>query len=107
MIHWYKNLYMDETVAKHPKKCRKRAEKRKPWKKNYYALMLAMNPDNLFEIVKTREMFFRRFEYLDIYVFGLAVSYEKALELLQGMMEEASREEVFEPKNLFDKKDFS
>ena len=52
-------------------------------------------------------MFFRRFEYLDIYVFGLAVSYEKALELLQGMMEEASREEVFEPKNLFDKKDFS
>ena len=38
---------------------------------------------------------------------GLAVSYEKALELLQGMMEEASREEVFEPKNLFDKKDFS
>lgn len=41
-------------------------------------------------------------------MFGLAVSYEKALELLQGMMEEASREEVFEPgKNLFDKKDFS
>jgi hypothetical protein len=98
---------MDETVAKHPKKCRKRVEKRKLWKKNYYALMLAMNPDNLFEIVKTREMFFRRFEYLDIYVFGLAVSYEKALELLRAMMEEASREEVFEPKNLFDKKDFS
>ena len=29
MIHWYKNLYMDETVAKHPKKCRKRVEEKK------------------------------------------------------------------------------
>ena len=27
MIYWYQNLYMDETVEKNPKRCKKRVEK--------------------------------------------------------------------------------
>jgi hypothetical protein len=29
MIYWYQNLYMDETVEKNPKRCKKRVEKQK------------------------------------------------------------------------------
>ena len=29
MIHWYHELYMDETVKKNPKKCKKRVMRRK------------------------------------------------------------------------------
>lgn len=33
MIYWYQNLYMDETVEKNPKRCKKRVEKRQPMEK--------------------------------------------------------------------------
>ena len=53
MIYWYQNLYMDETVEKNPKRCKKRVEKRRPWKKSYVVLTLAQNDKNLFEIMQT------------------------------------------------------
>lgn len=58
MIYWYQNLYMDETVEKNPKRCKKRVEKRRPWKKSYVVLTLAQNDKNLFEIMQTRQLFF-------------------------------------------------
>ena len=106
MIRWYKELYMDEEVSRHPKRCKKAVESRKLRKNNYYALMLANNPDNLFEIVQTRELFFRRYEYLDLYVFGLASEYENALALLQEVVEQIMTMESKDFKTFFEKKDF-
>lgn len=86
MIFWYHDLYMDEIVAKNPSRCKKRVEQRKPWKRSYYAVTLAANKQNLFEIMDTRQLFFRRYAYLDIHVIGLAHCYESALTLLTQMI---------------------
>ena len=107
MINWYRHLYMDEVVKKNPGKCRKRVEKRRPWKKNYYAVTLAANPANLFDIMGTRQMFFRRFAYLDIYVVGLAATKEEAVTLLQQIIERMDRENCWNPGKIFKKKDFT
>lgn len=106
MIYWYRHLYMDETVKRNPKKCMKRVERRRPWKKNYYAVTLAANPDNLFDIMGTRQMFFRRYAYLDMFVVGLAASKDEAVEILQQIVEKMSLEENWNPKGFFKKEEF-
>ncbi|MBO5486624.1 MAG: hypothetical protein J5988_06820 [Eubacterium sp.] len=106
MVCWYRDLYMDETVRKNPKKCKKRVEKRRPWKKNYYAVTLASNPENLFDIIGTREMFFRRYAYMDVFVVGLAASKGEAVKLLQEILEEMNRKNVWNTAHFFRKKDF-
>lgn len=107
MILWYRGLYMDEEVKKHPEKCKKRVSRRRPWKKSYYALLLAENPDNLFEIIDTRQLFFRRYHYLDMYVVGLAAHYSEAVVLLQQILEEIWHADAsFAPREYFDRNDF-
>ncbi len=106
MICWYRHLYMDETVKKNPKKCMKRVERRRPWKRNYYAVTLAANSENLFDIMGTGQMFFRRYAYLDIFVVGLAASKEEAVKILQEIVEKMSKEEIWNPNVLFKKEDF-
>lgn len=107
MIHWYRNLYMDETVQKNPARCRERVMRRRPWKRSYYAITLASNSDNLFEIMGTRQLFFRRYEYLDMYVIGLAADYDSAVELLQLVLADIwDSDGAFRPRDYFDKKDF-
>ncbi len=107
MIRWYRSLYMDEKVKKNPEKCKRRVMRRRPWKKSYYALTLASNPDNLFEIIGTRQLFFRRFGYLDMYIVGLAVDYDGAVKLLQQLLLEIYQTETsFTPRKFFDEDDF-
>lgn len=112
MILWYRGLYMDEEVKKNPSKCKKRVLRRRPWsdrpwKKSYYAILLAENPDNLFEIIDTRQLFFRRCGYLDMYVVGLAAHYSEAVDLLQRILEEIwQADNSFAPRKYFDKDDF-
>lgn len=107
MILWYRSLYMDEEVKKNPEKCKKRVLRRRPWKKSYYALLLAENPDNLFEIIGTGQLFFRRYDYLDMYVVGLAANYSEAVALLQQILEEIWHADAsFAPRKYFDRNDF-
>ena len=87
MIYWYQNLYMDEAVEKNPKRCKKRVEKRRPWKKSYVVLTLAQNDKNLFEIMQTRQLFFRRYRHVDMYVVALTSDYDAAVEILQQILE--------------------
>ena len=108
MIYLYHSLYMDDVVAKHPARCKKRVERRRPWQKNYYAVMLAANDANLFEIMGTRQLFFQRYRYLDMYILGLASDYKGAVKLLQRMIEDICREAPeFSPRQYFRKKDFT
>ena len=84
MIYWYQNLYMDETVEKNPKRCKKRVEKRRPWKKSYVVLTLA-----------------------DMYVVALTSDYDAAVEILQQILEKGYRENPeYNPRNVFAKKEF-
>lgn len=107
MIYWYQNLYMDETVEKNPKRCKKRVEKRRPWKKSYVVLTLAQNDKNLFEIMQTRQLFFRRYRHVDMYVVALTSDHDAAVEILQQILEKGYRENPeYNPRNVFAKKEF-
>lgn len=108
MIYWYRDLYMDEKVAKHPKKCKKRIARRRPWKRSYVAITLASNSENLFDIIETRQLFFRRYSYLDIYVVGLAASQDAARQLLQEIVEQMWSEDTgICVRDFFKKEDFT
>lgn len=107
MIRWYRALYMDEKVKENPEKCKKRVMRRRPWKKSYYVLTLASNADNLFEIMDTRQLFFRYYARHDMYVVGLSADYAGAVELLRQMVEEiCCADASFSPRAYFDKDDF-
>ena len=108
MIHWYQKLYMDEMVSEHPRRCKKQVMQRKPWKKSYFAITLATNPNNLFEIMETRQLFFRRYSYMDLYVVGLTETYENAVQVLQQILLEMEKEEgTFSTDTYFKKTEFS
>ncbi len=116
MLHWYRKLYMDETVRKHPGKSRKRVEMchrsfRQSlcfWKGDYYVIALAQNDQNLFEIIEARQMFFRHYRNTDFYVVGLAGSRDSAVELVRGILESAfGQDGQFRVREYFKKGDFS
>ena len=107
MMHWYHDLYMDDRVAKNPERCKKRVMRRRPWKRSYYAITLAANEANLFEIIGTRQLFFRRYAYLDLYIIGLATDYQGAVALLQKIIADiCGKDKEFRPREYFDKDDF-
>lgn len=112
MIFWYDHLYMDEAVSKHEKKCKKIVESRNkwqmlPWKKSYFIITLANNKENLFEIMNTSQMFFRYYEYTNVYILGVAKKYESAVEIFQNIMTEGYGEDsAFDPRSVFTKDRF-
>ena len=107
MIYWYPELYMDQTVARNPEKCKKRVVRRRPWKKSYVAITLAANEKNLFEIMETRQLFFRRYAMSDIFIVGLAADQESARELLQQMVENMWRDgRICHSNEFFERKKF-
>lgn len=118
MIHWYKKLYMDETVRKHPKRCMAQVEQCygnagrgvSRFLKGYYVIALPSNGDNLLDIMGTRQLFFRHYARLDLYVVGLVASYEAALELLPGILLEQDGDQgdaPFRSRLFFDKAGYS
>lgn len=107
MIYWYPDLYMDEKVAKHPEKCKKRVAERRLWKKSYVVITLAINEKNFFEIMETRQLFFRWYSHHDLYVIGLASDREAARKLLQQIIEDMWREDTScRPQDYFKRDEF-
>lgn len=113
MIFWYDSLYMDDVIRKKEEQNKKIVEKRSfrqnfPWKKNFYIIVLANNPDNLFEIMNTNQMFFKYYEHVDLYVLGIFREYEDAVQMIQKIMEKGfERDASFDPRRLFSKNHFS
>lgn len=112
MIFWYDELYMDEAVRKNEKKCKRVVESRNkwqvlPWKKSYFVIVLASNEENLFEIMNTNQMFFRYYEYKNLYILGVAKKYESAVEIFQNIMTEGyGADQSFDPRTVFTKDRF-
>lgn len=115
MLHWYKDLYMDEIVKKNPPKAKKRVEwchksfKKSLyfWKQSYYAIMLASNPNNLFEIIETRQLFFRHFQNKHVYIIGLAGSKQEAITIVQIMVEKLwQKDSELRVREFFETEDF-
>lgn len=116
MIHWYHDLYMDQKVRENPRRCKHHIQRcagslrkslSKFWK-SYYVITLPSNDKNLFDIMETKQFFFRRYAHLDLYIVGLAENYDSALELLQQiLLETAGQGEEFTLRSRFDKSDFT
>ncbi len=107
MIRWFDNLYLDEAAARHPKAYRRRVESERRLKRHCNVIALASNEDNLFDIFDTKELYFRYNRSRDIYVVGLAATYEDAVELLSKMVLEIIQEEnSFTPRKYFSKERF-
>ncbi len=112
MIYWYDHLYTDDAVRGKEHTFRKVVEERSkwqnlPWKKSYYLLVLASNQENLFEIVNTNQMFFRYYEYTNMYIIGIAKKYDGVVEILRRIMTEGYGTDLaFDPRTVFTKNRF-
>lgn len=106
MIMWFDKLYIDESLKKHKKHCMKRIEAQKLWKKNYTVIALASNETDLFDIIESRELFFKYYKQKKIYIAGVARNQESALELLQQMLLDSYEQEEFLPRKTFSKEHF-
>ncbi len=120
MIYWYDHLYTDEAVRRkepdYKKAVEDKVKKSIPGKifskkmlpsKHFYLLVLANNQENLFEIVNTNQMFFRYYEYTDVYVVGIAKNYDGAVEILRRIMTEGyGADQAFDPRSVFTRNRF-
>lgn len=112
MIYWYDHLYTDDVVRGKEHTFRKVVEERSkwqnlPWKKSYYLRVLASNQENLFEIVNTNQMFFRYYEYTNMYIIGIAKKYDGVVEILRRIMTEGYGTDLaFDPRTVFTKNRF-
>jgi hypothetical protein len=108
---------MDDFVRKKEKMCRQTIEKRsacrkRKWKtwlsrKHYFMITLAQNKENLFEIVNTKEMFFRYYGHTDIYIVGVSKDYDGAVEILTQILTKGyDTTPDYNPRNVFTKEKF-
>ncbi len=120
MIYWYDHLYTDDVLCRKKQDYKKVVEdkvrKGVPGRilsrkmlpgKHYYLLVLASNQENLFEIVNTNQMFFRYYEYTNMYIVGIAKRYDGAVEILRRIMTEGYGADLaFDPRSVFTKNRF-
>lgn len=115
MIYWYQQLYMDETVSERPNRCKKRVEECyrdwkktvRLWKGSYYIVALAANPENLFDIMECKQMFFRHYQSQDFYIIGLTSTREAAIDVVQTIIQEKlALDEKADLHHIFRKEDF-
>ncbi len=101
MLYWYRDLLIGEKMKKNPEKYMKKIEKhyqanpngkifgkKKPPIKEFFVVVRAGNPDNLFEVMGTRQWFFKHYSKTDIYIIGMFQSEDEALEAIQSMLSE-------------------
>ncbi len=87
-MKWYDDLYLGESVTK------KKANRIK-WKLShnagvlsYYVIAFPSNPDNLLDLIPTKELKQRGYPKKDIHVIGLAKGYDEAVEVVLRIVEE-------------------
>lgn len=87
-MKWYENLYLGESVTE------KKANRIK-WKLNhnagvlsYYVIAFPSNPDNLLDLIPTKELKQKGYPKKDICVIGLAKGYEEAVAVVQQIVSE-------------------
>lgn len=79
--------------------------KKIPWKE-YFVVIRATNPDNLFEVMSTRQLILRHYERTDLYVIGLYASQEEALDAVQNMLLDGYTEDSeYSPRDVFGSQD--
>ncbi len=127
MLYWYRDLMISKKLKKKRERHMHRVEqyyradpkskvfsdkkrswehfvgKKIPWKE-YFIVIRATNPDNLFEVMSTRQLILRHYERTDLYVIGLYSSNDEALTAVQEMLIDGYAENAeYSPKDEFSK----
>ena len=125
MLYWYRGLMLGEKLKKKPEKHIRKVEqyyrarpkstilgkkdrlyehfvgKKIPFKE-YFVVTRATNPDNLFDVMGTRQWVLRHYARTDIYVIGLYTAEDEALEAVQTMLAEGyAKDAGYEPRKRF------
>lgn len=86
-MKWYKDLYVGESISHKVDKIK--------WKINHnagtlsiYIIALASNPQNMLDIIPTRELLQKAYPKKEMRIIGLAGSYNEAIELVRKIVEE-------------------
>lgn len=86
-IHWYRDLYVGESAREKLDKIR--------WKVQHYAgdlriylITMPTNEDNSLDILHEAHLKQSYYKKKDIYVVGVALSYEEALQVVTNIVEE-------------------
>lgn len=87
MVKWAKKLYFDEHMKTKSSKTIKAIGKGK-LRYDVYGIVLAMNKDNLFDIINVNELKFPYYKNKEICILGLARGREEAKFLVRDMVEE-------------------
>ncbi len=101
MIKWYPDLYLDEMAKKKEAKWKNKIEKGKPMLE-VYCICIALNPDNLFDIINVNELMFRYYKQKNLAIIGLAYGRTSALKLVEKIaLDIYQKTDNFEPKVFF------
>lgn len=125
MLYWYRDLMISEKFNKNPERHIKKVEeyyhaepksrifgskkrvwerfvgKKIPWKE-YFVIIRATNPDNLFEVMGTRQWIFRHYERMDLYVIGLYSSADEAVGAIEDILMKGYEEDPdYMPRRIY------
>ncbi len=89
-MKWHKSLYAGDSIVHKISKIK--------WKIlhnagqiDIYVIALASNPQNLLDIIPSRELLQKAYPKKEMYVVGLAKGYEEALEVAVSIIDEVYR----------------
>ena len=101
MIKWYPNLYLDEKATKKVEKLKSKIETGKPLF-GVYCICLALNKNNLFDIIDVNELLFRYYKQKQLTIIGLAYGRESAVRLIEKIsLDIYQHTDNFEPEIFF------
>lgn len=86
-MKWHKPLYVGEVAKKHKREIIRNIKKRKFMVRACF-ICLALNKEELLEIYPVYTLKHSRFPVDDLYILGIAQTYEEALELVTSMIDE-------------------
>ncbi len=101
MIRWFEQLYRDDFVRNNPRSCMKIVKSKKIYKKRVTVIALASNPENLFDIIRSRELSFGYYKKKDLYILGLAKNRKSAIRLLKELVNDVWYQDEFAPRRYF------
>lgn len=100
MINWHFDLYLDKKASKNIKKIKHAINREKPLE-DVYCICKPMNPNNLLDIIRAKDLFCPYYKNASVTILGIAYGKEAAVQIIEEMMLE-----VYQNTDNFDVKGY-
>lgn len=87
MIHWANQMFYDEKITK-KNSISQMMLRNTITKRHLYCVVLSTNPNNLLDIIRTKEFKLPCYRDTQFYVLGLASGYDQAVSLVLQIVDE-------------------